>query len=246
MLAAAALVAVFATLPTSAQAPGAATVAFNDTQGQVSLSFAGDLHATGDHFAQGSNGRQRRRFGLCRVAPIAQDRGDLINEALRKAEESYEELLARPDPEAVQQAELQLSQARNSLWSTQVSRDSTCVATARGDASKAACESANASVANAEITVQLAEISYQQAQTPATAAEIADATAEVQRAKEDLGELRNSPSALELTQAEGRVTQAEYKLTQAQAQLHDLLAGASAEDLTAAQRNVKQVRTSLT
>ena len=51
------------------------------------------------------------------------------------SEENYEKLLAGPDAEAVERAKLQLDQSRNSLWSSQISRDSTCGAAARGAAS---------------------------------------------------------------------------------------------------------------
>jgi len=136
--------------------------------------------------------------------------------ALASAEESYEGVLAGSDPEAVEQARLWLDQAKNSLWSTQMSRDSICGASARGDAPQLSCDNANVQVLNGEISVRLAEISYQQAQEPATAAEIANAAAQVQQAKENLEELRNSPTSLDLAQAETQATQAEYNLAQAQ------------------------------
>jgi HlyD family secretion protein len=162
--------------------------------------------------------------------------------ALRTAEENYEELLARPDPEAVEQAGLELAKARNSLWNVQLERDAL---NGREGTPNYQKEMMQASVANAEIAVRLAEINYQEAQTPATAAEIESAAAEVQQAKEDLEELRNSPTSFDLTQAHNRVNQAEYNLTQAQAQLDTLLVGASPEDLEAAQLSVELARNNL-
>ena len=165
--------------------------------------------------------------------------------AVETAEESYEGLLAGSDPEAVEQAKLGLDQARNSLWSAQVSRDSTCGASARGDAPKSSCETANASVANAEIAVQLAEISYQQAQESATAAQIANAAAQVQQATESLEELHNSPTSLDLAQAGTQVTQAEYNLAQAQETLAEIEAGADPLDLAQAEVQVAQAEYNL-
>ena len=157
--------------------------------------------------------------------------------ALATAQENYEELLAGPNPEDVQRAKLALDRARNSRWSTQMSRDSTC---GGRQASSASCDSANVQVLNSEISVQLAEMSYQEAQTPATAAAIANAAAQVQRAKEDLEELRNSPDALDLAQAESQVTQAEYNLASAQESLAELEAGADPLDLARAETQVTQ------
>jgi len=165
--------------------------------------------------------------------------------AVETAEENYEGLLAGSDPEAVEQAKLGLDRARNSLWSAQMSRDSTCGASARGDASKTSCDSANIQVLNAEISIQLAEISYQQALVSATAAEIANAAAQVQQTTESLKELRNSPTSLDLAQAETQVTQAEYNLAKAQETLADIEAGADPLDLAQAEMQVAQAEYNL-
>ncbi|HID86843.1 MAG TPA: biotin/lipoyl-binding protein, partial [Anaerolineae bacterium] len=82
--------------------------------------------------------------------------------ALKAAEDTYQRLLARPDPEEIEQARLSLDQARNSLWAAQAERDSICGAASKGVASQAQCDSAKAQVLNAEVSVRLAEIAYQQ------------------------------------------------------------------------------------
>ena len=165
--------------------------------------------------------------------------------ALAAAEENQATLLAKPDPEAVEQAKFKLEQARNSLWSTQMSRDSTCGASARGDVPKTSCDNANIQVANSEISVRLAEVSYQDAQAPATATEIATAAAQVQQAKEKLEELRSSPTSLELAQAEAQVTQAEYNVAKAQEALAELQAGPSPLELSQAETQVTQAEYNL-
>ncbi|MGA9347534.1 MAG: efflux RND transporter periplasmic adaptor subunit [Anaerolineae bacterium] len=165
--------------------------------------------------------------------------------ALATAEENYKTLLAKPDPETVEQAKFKLDQAKNSLWSAQMSRDSTCGASARGDAPKTSCDNANIQVANAEFSVRLAEISYQEAQAPATATEIANAAAQVQQAEENLEKLRNSPTSLELAQAEAQVTQAEYNLAKAQENLAELEAGPDPLELTKAETQVSQAEYNL-
>jgi HlyD family secretion protein len=158
--------------------------------------------------------------------------------ALKAAEDSYQRVLARPEPEDIRQAKLNLDQAKNSLWSAQAQRDSTCGAVSRGAASGAQCDSAEAQVLNAEVSVQLAEIAYQQAQEPATAAEIENAAAQVQQARDEWEQLRDSPTAAELAAAKAQVIEAE-------SQLEMLVAGPTGEDLAIAEAEVEQARLSL-
>lgn len=165
--------------------------------------------------------------------------------ALAAAEENYQAVLAKPDPETVEQAKLRLDQAKNSLWSAQLSRDATCGASARGDTPKSSCDSANIQVLNAEISVRLAEISYQEAQAPATAAEIANAAAQVEQAKEKLEKLRHSPTSLELAQAEAQVAQAEYNLAKAQETLAELEARPDPLEVARAEAQVAQAEYNL-
>jgi HlyD family secretion protein len=165
--------------------------------------------------------------------------------ALAAAEENYKAVLAKPDPETVEQAKFKLDQAKNSLWSAQLSRDATCGASARGDTPKSSCDSANIQVLNAEISVRLAEISYQEAQAPATAAEIANAAAQVEQAKEKLEKLRHSPTPLELAEAEAQVAQAEYNLAKAQETLAELEAGPDPLKVAQAEAQVAQAEYNL-
>ncbi len=162
--------------------------------------------------------------------------------ALKTAEDKYQELLAGPDPESLQRAKLQLDQARNSLWSAQMSRDSTCGAKERTGSS---CDSAKVGVLNAEIRVQIAEMDYQDAQQPATDTELAEAAAQVERAKDDLEELRDSPTSLEIATAETQVSQAEYNLAKAEDRLAELEAGPDALEIATAETQVSQAEYNL-
>jgi len=157
--------------------------------------------------------------------------------ALKAAQERYAMLQAGADLEAIEQAKLNLDKARNSLWSAQANRDSTCGRVKSGGASQASCDSANANVANAEISVKLAEISYRKAQEPPSDADVADAAAQVAKLEEDLKELRNRPLPLDITKAETKVAQAEYNLRDAKDKLAEL--EASASELESAQADAR-------
>jgi len=75
--------------------------------------------------------------------------------ALLTAEESYNRLVNGPDENELKQEELQLAQAKNSLWASQLSRDAK--GTEEGKSS-GSYDQAQVSVLNGEISVQLAEM----------------------------------------------------------------------------------------
>ena len=180
--------------------------------------------------------------------------------ALASAQETYQRLLDGPDESEIEEAELSLSRAKNSLWSTQSSRDATC---GKSDSSTQ-CKSAQASVLNGEISVRLAEMALEELREPASEAEIQEALSQVTQAREQLEELREPASEAEIQEALSQVTQAkeqleelrerpseveiaeaEAQLAQAKAHLEDLVAGSSEEEIAEAEAQVEGERLSL-
>jgi len=86
---------------------------------------------------------------------------------LQVAEMDLEEAKAGASSDAIAISQLRLERAKNSLWSAQVSRDSTC-----GRTSGADCDSAQASVNRAEADVRIAEIELAQLQRGASPEEL--------------------------------------------------------------------------
>jgi multidrug resistance efflux pump len=82
-----------------------------------------------------------------------------------------------PSAEDLAIARAQLEKAQNSLWSAQVSRDSTC-----GQTKGAACDGAQANVQRAEADLRIAEINYQRAVSGPDEDEIAKLEAKYQQA----------------------------------------------------------------
>jgi HlyD family secretion protein len=152
---------------------------------------------------------------------------------LKAAQDNYDTLVNQPDPSAVQEAKLKLDQAKNSLWSAQVSRDAI---KGRGSSSPEAKDQAEVSVANAEVSVQLAQQAYEEAQKPATTQEIQTALAEVKTAQDNLAKLK--PTAADLAAAESQ-------LAQAQSSLVALTQGPTDQDLAIAQAGVDQANIAL-
>ena len=165
--------------------------------------------------------------------------------SLKSAQAKYDDLLAKPTQEEIQTAQWSLERAKNSLWSAQSSRDSSCGAAAEGRGSSSACVSGNVNVANQEISVRQAEIAYLDAQKPATEADLASALAAVQKAQEVLDDLNEGPSAVAIAQAENQVAQAEYNLAQAKSDLADIEAGIDAVALAKAESQVAQAEYNL-
>lgn len=126
---------------------------------------------------------------------------------LASAQATLTDLLALPDEEAIDLARIALEQARNSLWSAQVQRDSLPAGPSR--------KQAEAVVANAELAVRIAEIEYEQAQKGADATQLAAARSRVAQAQATLSKLKAGPSEEDLRAAELAVQQAENQLDQA-------------------------------
>src|SRR6185437_15420415 len=89
---------------------------------------------------------------------------------LAAAQKTLADLKAQPKPEDVKTAQLAVEQAKDTLWSTQVSRDATCGATGSNSAQ---CKSANVSVGAQETAVNTATANLQKAQQPASAQDLA-------------------------------------------------------------------------
>ncbi|MFO7916462.1 MAG: HlyD family efflux transporter periplasmic adaptor subunit [Anaerolineae bacterium] len=82
---------------------------------------------------------------------------DTLELDVKLAEIELEKTKAGPSPEEVAVARHNLEKAKNSLWSAQISRDSTC-----GQTKGASCDSAQAAVNRAEEDVRIAEIRLQE------------------------------------------------------------------------------------
>ena len=134
--------------------------------------------------------------------------------ALASAQEAFEKLVNGPDDSEIEKLQLSLAQAKNNLWSAQLTRDA---AGARPDATN--YESAQASVANAEISVRKAEMDLEALLEPATEAQLADAAAKVAQGAENLKELEASPTDDDIATAEAQLEQARLSLVQAELNL---------------------------
>ena len=135
--------------------------------------------------------------------------------ALAKAENDLATLKAGPTADAIRTAELDLERAKNSLWSSQVSRDGTC----GGRAAQYQCDAANASVASAETAVTAAQVK--------------------------LATLLAPPKPEDIAAAEKNVASARAQLTSAKAKLDSVRAGSKAEEIAAAQAAVTQAEQAL-
>jgi HlyD family secretion protein len=178
--------------------------------------------------------------------------------ALSSAQAQLAALLEGADAETVEQARLNLEQAKNSLWNAQLERDAV---NGRPGTPEYVKDQMNIAVANAEIAVRLAELSYLQAQegatdeaVTATKATVASAEAQVTNAQAQLDDIDDQIAQAEaavvqaqasVAQAEAGVLQAEAAVTQAEANLASLLAGASEEKIAATEAQVAQAKAGL-
>ena len=205
------------------------------------------------------------RDALADAEAIAEANLKSAKAGLKSAQAQLDALLKGADAETLEQARLNLEQARNSLWHAQLERDAVKGRPGTPDYLKKQMDIA---VANAEIAVRLAEISYQQAQEGATEetiaaaqASVAAAEAQVVNAQAQLDDVANQKAQAEaavaqaqaavkqaeamVAQAEAGVQQAEAAVAQAEANLTMLLKGASGEQITIAEAQVEQARIAL-
>ena len=205
------------------------------------------------------------RDALADAEVIAEANLKSAKAGLESAQAQLDALLEGADAETLEQARLNLEQAKNSLWHAQLERDAVKGRPGTPDYLKKEMDIA---VANAEIAVRLAEISYQQAQEGATEetiaaaqASVAAAEAQVINAQVQLDDVANQKAQAEaavaqaqaavkqaesmVAQAEAGVQQAEAAVAQAEANLAMLLKGASEEQIAIAEAQVEQARIAL-
>jgi HlyD family secretion protein len=156
---------------------------------------------------------QKASLAQLKVPPAEEDIAAAEAE-LASAQAALADLLALPDEETIELARIALEQARNSLWSAQVYRDSLPSGSLR--------KQAEAAVANAELAVRVAETEYAQAQKGADATQLADARSRVAQAQATLTKLKAGPSEEELNAEELAVRQVQHQLDQARQALDDV------------------------
>jgi len=123
--------------------------------------------------------------------------------SLSSAQRSLDLLLEGPSETDVEMARLDVAQAKDSLWSVQSRRDSTCGRVDAGRGEQAECDSAEASVLQGESSVRIAEIQYEEAIAGPTEEEVADARDKVIQAQAQV-----ESSEVQLAQAELNLEQA--------------------------------------
>lgn len=157
------------------------------------------------------------------------------NATLAAAQANYNLVVSKPQPEAIRRAELQLEQAKNSLWNAQAQRDVACNLELK---STSVCDAHEAIVGNGHVQIEMALLAVEQAKAPATEAEIQQARSQVQSAQAQLDKLLAGPGQADIATAEAQVIQV-------QAQLDQLQAGPSPEELHIAETRVQQARLAL-
>lgn len=104
----------------------------------------------------------------------------------RISEIELAEFKAGPDPDDVEISLRNLEKSKNSLWSSQINRDTACGRDNKGSA----CDSGQASVQRSEEDVRIAEINYRRAQKGPTAQEIEVQEAEHARTLAQMDDLK--------------------------------------------------------
>jgi HlyD family secretion protein len=135
---------------------------------------------------------------------------------LQAAQNTLATVKAGATADAIRNAELEVERAKNSLWSTQISRDGTC---GNSKNQEYQCKAADASVAAAETAVTTAQNSLAALKVPAKAEDVAA--------------------------AEKNVASAQAQLVSAQAKLSDVQAGSKPDAIVAAKASVTQAEQAL-
>jgi HlyD family secretion protein len=164
------------------------------------------------------------------LAPAAPTDIASAQAALNSAYAAYHALKAGPDPHAIQQALISWDQAKNSLYSAQLSRDRTCGlkpgSSTLADVQKAMgnpdCKITDLNVQSSELSEQTAHQKYLDAQKPSTQDQLTQSWASVVQAQSNLDALQNGVSAeqkkvydVQLQQAQVKVDRAQRDLAQA-------------------------------
>jgi len=154
---------------------------------------------------------------------------------LADAQEAYDDLVNGPSDIDLQRAQNAVAKAKNSLYSSQMSRD------AKGgdrDVASGAYASAEVAVWNAEISLSEAEMSLAELLEPATEAELQGALAKVASAQETLDELLEGATEADIASAQATLAKAEETL-------ETLTDGPSDEDIALADSKVAQAKLTL-
>jgi HlyD family secretion protein len=141
-----------------------------------------------------------------------------------------------PTEAEIEIARLEVEQAKNQLWQTQINRDVRLAPNPefRGDNAYAQELSTNAGVANAETSVQLAQAEYEATVSEGPdASSLASANAQYENAQAQLNELLNGPSESELRKADIDVESAQLELDEARRELEQTVLVAPFDGLVA-------------
>jgi multidrug resistance efflux pump len=168
---------------------------------------------------------------------------------LASAEQRMADLRARPRPEDIRQAELGVEQARNALWSQQISRDAMC---GRAGSASVECKAADANVAASETAVTTALAKLAETQKPASADDlragqeaVKSAQAAVTSAQTRVDQVRAGAANWDVASARSAVDQAAANLRSSSARLSQLREGPLAADVEAAKSAVEQATATL-
>ena len=172
--------------------------------------------------------RLKELTGGAKAADLIAARADLD-----AAQAQLDKLKAGPDQTTVQSARDALEIAKNSLWSTQLSRDAAC-----GGPDPVACKQGEAGVGNSEVAVRQAQATLDRALAGPAADAIREAEQNVAKARARLAQLGVKPAAEELQAAQLQVQKAQDRLT-------ELDAGPNPIDLKQAEATVRAAQLAL-
>lgn len=161
---------------------------------------------------------------------------------LAQAQQRLVETRARPKPEDIRAAELALEQTKNSLWSQQISRDSTC---GRFGADSGECRSGDASVGVQDVAVRSAADKLELARLPATAEELTAAEEAVRSAEAGLTSAQTKLAQVQSGPTAANRQAAQTQVDQARANLEKVRTSVTANDVAVAQASVDQARANL-
>ncbi len=109
---------------------------------------------------------------------------------LAVAQEALGDLADGPDEVEIALSQISLDQAKDGLWSKQMSRDATCGRVEAGRGQEVDCDQAEASVLQGEASVRSAQLQHEQLLAGPTRAELRDAQGRVDQAASQLASAR--------------------------------------------------------
>jgi HlyD family secretion protein len=162
--------------------------------------------------------------------------------AMATAQKELADLKAQPKPEDIKAAELAVEQAKDSLWSAQLSRDATC---GPSHGQGGACQSADANVAAQQTALDQAAVKLAQAKEPATAAQLAAAEEAVRSAQAGLASAQAGLAKVKAGPTAGSRQSAQSQVDEAKASLLKAQTSVTASDLAVAKASVDQAQANL-